>query len=61
MADQTEATGGIGLEEAAIQEFKPTLRGELLRPGEDGYDDARKVFNAMIEETGAHCSVRRDC
>jgi len=46
MADQTEATGGIRLEEAAIQEFKPTLRGELLRPGEDGYDDARKVFNA---------------
>ena len=53
MADQTEATGGIRLEEAAIQEFKPTLRGELLRPGEDGYDDARKVFNAMIDKKPA--------
>ena len=45
MAAQNETTRGMFLEEAAIQEFKTTLRGELLRPGEDSYDDARKVFN----------------
>jgi|SRR5215207_5532487 len=58
MADQTDTTtttttGGIVLEQAAIQEFKATLRGELLWPGEDGYDDARKVFNAMIDKKPA--------
>ena len=54
MADQTEpTTGGIVLEEAAIQEFKTTLRGELLRRGEDGYDVARKVFNVMIDKKPA--------
>jgi len=49
MADQAEPTGGIGLEQAAIQEFGATLRGELLRPGEDSYEEARKVFNVMID------------
>ena len=53
MADQTEPTRGLVLEEAAIQEFKTTLRGELLRPGEDGYDDGRKVFNVMIDKKPA--------
>src|SRR5215217_5260955 len=43
----------ISLEEAAIQEFKAALRGELLRPGEDGYEDARKVFNVMIDKKPA--------
>ncbi|MGI5455777.1 FAD-binding oxidoreductase [Streptomyces sp. CA-249302] len=26
-----------------------SLRGELIRPGEDGYDGARAVYNAMID------------
>ena len=39
--------------EAAIQELKKRLRGELLRPGEAGYDEARKVFNAMIDKRPA--------
>lgn len=37
------------LNEATVQEFKATLRGELLRPGADGYDAARKVWNAMVD------------
>ena len=53
MAAQNETTRGTFLEEAAIQEFKATLRGELLRPGEDGYDDGRKVFNVMIDKKPA--------
>ena len=53
MAAQNETTRGMFLEEAAIQEFKTTLRGELLRPSEDGYDDARKVFNVMIDKKPA--------
>jgi FAD/FMN-containing dehydrogenase len=40
---------GKPLDEAAVQEFAATFRGELIRPGEDGYDSARVVFNAMID------------
>src|SRR6266850_119497 len=41
------------LKEATIQEFKARLRGALLRPGETGYDDARTIWNGMIDRTPA--------
>jgi hypothetical protein len=37
------------LNETAINAFKAGLRGELLQPGDAGYDGARKVYNAMID------------
>jgi len=40
---------GKPLEEAAVHEFAAGFRGELIRPGDDGYDDARAVFNGMID------------
>jgi FAD/FMN-containing dehydrogenase len=41
------------LKEATVQQFKTSLRGALLRPGDDSYDTARKVFNAMIDKRPA--------
>ena len=41
------------LQEAAVQEFAADLRGELLRPEDDGYDTTRAVFNAMIDKRPA--------
>ena len=41
------------LKESTVQQFKATIRGALLRPGADGYDAARKVFNAMIDKRPA--------
>ena len=41
------------LEEAEVKEFQTRLRGKLLRPGDDGYDDARKVWNGMIDRRPA--------
>ncbi|MBI5420591.1 MAG: FAD-binding oxidoreductase [Deltaproteobacteria bacterium] len=35
--------------EAIIENFKAGLRGELLRPGDEGYEAARKVYNGMID------------
>src|SRR5215475_10576045 len=37
------------LEEATVEKFQVSLRGPLLRPGDAGYDDARKVWNGMID------------
>lgn len=34
---------------AAAQAFVSSLRGQAIRPGDDGYDGARKVYNAMID------------
>jgi FAD/FMN-containing dehydrogenase len=41
------------LEEAAVQELAANLRGELLRPEDDGYDTTRAIFNGMIDKRPA--------
>ncbi len=33
-----------------IESLRGEFRGELLRPGDDGYDDARRVWNSMIQK-----------
>ena len=38
---------------SAVNALSSALRGPLFRPGENGYDDARKVFNAMIDRRPA--------
>ena len=38
------------LDESTVEQFKTALRGELIQPGDPGYDEARKVYNAMIEK-----------
>jgi len=39
--------------EAVIAAFKASLRGELIQPTDAGYDEARKVYNAMINRRPA--------
>ena len=38
---------------ADLEKFKSSLRGSLLLPGDDGYDTARTVWNAMINRRPA--------
>ncbi len=35
--------------EATVQELREQLRGEVLAPGDESYDDARALWNAMID------------
>ena len=41
------------LGDATIAALRSRLRGSLLRPGDPGYDDARSVWNAMIDRRPA--------
>jgi FAD/FMN-containing dehydrogenase len=46
-------TAGGVLGGAAVDEFRASLRGALLLPAEPGYDDARRVWNGMIDRRPA--------
>jgi FAD/FMN-containing dehydrogenase len=41
------------LGERVVEEFRAGLGGRLLRAGDDGYDEARKVWNGMIDRRPA--------
>lgn len=39
----------ISLQSGVVEEFKSKVRGEVLLPADSGYDDARSIWNAMID------------
>jgi len=38
------------LNDATLDQFRTSLRGELIGPNDEGYEAARKVYNAMIDK-----------
>jgi FAD/FMN-containing dehydrogenase len=43
----------IDIDKAAVESFKMRLQGPMIVPGEDGYDQSRSVWNAMIDRRPA--------
>jgi FAD/FMN-containing dehydrogenase len=39
----------LAIEDATIEALRASLGGALLRPGDEGYDEARSIFNGMID------------
>src|SRR5574341_2153649 len=65
--DGVQAVDGNGkpvaLEAAAVEALAARMRGTLLKPGDGGYDDARRIWNAMIDRRPAlfaRCSGTAD-
>jgi FAD/FMN-containing dehydrogenase len=50
--DVTREASGT-LSKAAVEQFARGLHGQLLRPGETGYDAARTIWNAMVDKRPA--------
>ncbi|MFN0123094.1 MAG: FAD-binding oxidoreductase [Blastocatellia bacterium] len=52
---QSLSTPGAGTTLAAtvVEEFRACLRGQLLGPADMGYDDARRIWNGMIDRRPA--------
>ena len=51
------------ISEAAVEDFRGSLHGESLLPDDAGYDDARRIWNAMIDKRPAliaRCSGTAD-
>jgi FAD/FMN-containing dehydrogenase len=43
----------VEMDEAAVQDFASRLRGEVIRPGGASYEQARKLYNGMIDKRPA--------
>jgi FAD/FMN-containing dehydrogenase len=43
-----QAINPIAVGEALVADFKASLRGELIQRGDDNYDEARSIYNSMI-------------
>jgi len=41
------------IKDAALRDLRSAVRGEVLPPGSQGYDAARRIFNAMIDHRPA--------
>src|SRR5204863_6476666 len=41
------------LDDAAVEAFRGRLRAPVIRPGDDTYDEARKIWNGMIDRRPA--------
>jgi FAD/FMN-containing dehydrogenase len=41
---------GVALDSAAIEQFKKGFHGSVIQPGDPGYDQARKIWNASIDK-----------
>jgi FAD/FMN-containing dehydrogenase len=43
----------VNLSSNAIEELKAAMRGQVLLPGDSGFDEARRIWNAMIDRRPA--------
>ena len=46
-------SGQVALDEAVVAGFRASLRGELIGRGDAAYDQARAIYNAMIDKRPA--------
>ncbi|HEX2517841.1 MAG TPA: FAD-binding protein, partial [Chloroflexota bacterium] len=51
--DRMDRTGGTVLEDPPLEQLRAALRGPVLRPGDEGFQSARQVWNGMIDRTPA--------
>ena len=50
----------IGVEKKAVEELRGRLHGQVVGAGEKGYDEARRLYNAMIDKRPALVARCRD-
>jgi hypothetical protein len=43
-------TKGVAVGYDRIERFQAAFRGEVIRPGDSGYETARKIWNASIDK-----------
>ncbi len=57
---EEQQTTPVALKETEVQELVSRMRGELLRPGDAGYEQACQVYNGMIHKHPALIARGKD-
>lgn len=61
MQSATTSSGETtGLDDADVKAFADRLDGDLLRPGDEGYDKARRLWNGVVDKRPALIVVAAD-
>lgn len=50
MGQNLQDVATLSVNEETLNEFEASLRGELIKPYSDEYDEARTIYNAMIDK-----------
>lgn len=50
MSQNDHNEGKLNIEEKTINEFEASIRGKLIHPYSQGYDEARSIYNGMIDK-----------
>jgi FAD/FMN-containing dehydrogenase len=50
MSNYTGVKTGVKMAEKAVKALGAQMRGEIIQPGDEGYEAARRVYNAMIDK-----------
>src|SRR3954452_18127685 len=50
MRDRHTTDTTVGLQENDVEALKASVHGQVLRPQDEGYDSARRVWNGMIDK-----------
>jgi len=53
MTQHKQGANTLAVNTESIEEFKASLRGELISPDSNEYNDARTIYNAMIDKSPA--------
>jgi len=53
MSIEVPAHSTLAVDDSTVEALRASLGGPLLRPGDDGYDAARQIFNGMIDRRPA--------
>lgn len=53
MSDQATMTTRSGVDRDTVERFRAGVRGQILQPGDEGYDAARTIWNGMIDKKPA--------
>ena len=53
MANSAVASAPVSIDQEAMESLRAGVQGRIFQPGDEGYDEARAIWNGMIDKRPA--------